>query len=146
MKKIILQPKYIKFKKQQKGVLAPIEWTYIATTLSFGLYGIKVLKSSRLSLKQLETIRRQISKYLRNYETLIFRIRPDIPVTKKPNEIRMGKGKGSLNFWACKIKAGQILVEFQLLSLKKAQKIFIAVAKKLPIPSILVINQNKIFS
>lgn len=98
MKKLISPPKRTKFKKQQKGVLSPIEWSYTAANISFGVYGIQVLKSFRLNLKQLETTRRLISKHLRKSETVIFRVTPDIPVTKKPNEIRMGKGKGALSF------------------------------------------------
>lgn len=145
MKKLILPPKQTKFKKQQKGVLSPIAWKYTSGNLVFGIYGIKVLKCFRLNLKQLETARRQISKHLRKSETMIFRITPDIPVTKKPNQIRMGKGKGAINFWACRIKAGQNIIELNLLSLKKAKQIYFAVAKKLPVPSILLIHPKKIY-
>lgn len=144
MKKIILPPKITKFKKQQKGVLTPIEWKKSSSQISFGVYGIQVLKSLRLTLKQLETARRQISKYLRKSETFWFRIRPDIPVSKKPNEIRMGKGKGAVNFWASRVKAGQTFVEFSFLPQQKAKKIFLAVAKKLPVPCILLTNSKKL--
>jgi large subunit ribosomal protein L16 len=144
MKKIILPPKITKFKKQQKGVLTPIEWKPSSSRISFGVYGIQVLKSLRLTLKQLETTRRQISKHLRKSETFWFRIIPDIPVSKKPNEIRMGKGKGAVNFWASRVKAGQTFVEFSFIPLKKAKKIFLAVAKKLPVPCILLTNFQKI--
>jgi len=144
MKKIILPPKRTKFKKQQKGVLSPISWKYTSVNLIFGIYGLQVLKCFRLNLKQLETTRRQISKYLRKSETMVFRITPDIPVTKKPNEIRMGKGKGAINFWACRVKAGQTIIELNVLSLKKAKQIYFSVAKKLPVPSILLIHPKKI--
>ena len=138
MKKIILPPKTTKFKKQQKGVLTPIEWKKSSSQISFGVYGIQVLKSLRLTLKQLETARRQISKQLRKSETFWFRVIPDIPVSKKPNEIRMGKGKGAVTFWAARVKAGQTFIEFSFVPQKKAKKIFLAVAKKLPVPCSLI--------
>lgn len=144
MKKGILPPKLTKFKKQHKGVLTPIEWTPSASRVTFGIYGIQMLKSLRMNLKQLETIRRQISKHLSKNETFWFRVIPDIPVSKKPNEIRMGKGKGAIAFWALRVKAGQTLVEFSFISTKKAKIIFLAVAKKLPIPCVLLKNTKKI--
>ena len=130
MRKLIIPPKITKFKKQHKGVLTPIEWKSTATKNSFGLYGIQIIKSLRMTLKQLETARRQISKQLKKTETFWFRIIPDIPVSKKPNEIRMGKGKGAISFWALRVKAGCTFLEFSFVSLKKAKNIFLAVAKK----------------
>lgn len=145
MKKIILPPKLTKFKKQHKGVLTPIEWKSTANTINFGVYGIQILKSLRMTLKQLETTRRQISKHLNKNETFWFRLIPDIPVSKKPNEIRMGKGKGAIDFWALRVKSGQTLLEFSYVSPKKAKVVFLAIAKKLPVPCILLQNSKKIF-
>jgi large subunit ribosomal protein L16 len=144
MRKIILQPKKTKFKKQHKGILTPIEWKISSYRISYGIYGIQVLKSLRITLKQLETARRQISKHLRKSETFWFRIIPDIPVSKKPNEIRMGKGKGAVDFWASRIKAGQTFIEFSLVTPKKAKQVFQAVSKKLPVPCILLKSLKKI--
>lgn len=144
MKKIILPPKITKFKKQHKGVLTPIEWKKTASNVTIGVYGIQLLKSLRMNLKQLETMRRLISKHLSKTETFWFRIIPDIPVSKKPNEIRMGKGKGALGFWAFRVKSGQTFLEFSFVSPKKAKVIFLALAKKLPVPCILLRNPKKI--
>jgi large subunit ribosomal protein L16 len=144
MKKVILPPKITKFKKQHKGVLTPIEWKKTACKVTIGVYGIQILKSLRMNLKQLETTRRQISKHLTKMETFWFRVIPDIPVSKKPNEIRMGKGKGALGFWAFRVKAGQTFLEFSFVSPKKAQLIYLAIAKKLPVPCLLLRNSKKI--
>ena len=146
MKKIILPPKITKFKKQHKGVLTPIEWKKTACNVTLGLYGIQILKSLRMTLKQLEITRKQIAKSLTKCETFWVRVIPDIPVSKKPNEIRMGKGKGALGFWAFRVKAGQTFLEFSFVSPKKAQKIFSDISKKLPVPCILVHNSRKISS
>lgn len=144
MKKAILPPKITKFKKQHKGVLTPIEWKKSASKVNIGIYGIQILKSLRMNLKQLETTRRQISKHLSKMETFWFKIIPDIPVSRKPNEIRMGKGKGALGFWAFRVKAGQTFLEFSFVSPKKAKSVYLAIAKKLPVPCILLHNSRKI--
>lgn len=143
-KKLILPPKKTKFKKQHKGLLTSIEWKKSASRLTFGIYGLKLLKSWRFNVKQLENFRRHLAKFLKKQQTIWFRVRPDIPVSKKPNEIRMGKGKGAVNFFAARLKAGQILVEFNFLPLKTAQKIFLLSSTKLPVPCILIKKANKI--
>ena len=144
MKKAILPPKITKFKKQHKGVLTPIEWKKSASKVNIGIYGFQLLKSLRMNLKQLETTRRIISKHLSKSETFWFKIIPDIPVSKKPNEIRMGKGKGALGFWAFRVKAGQTFLEFSFVSPQKAKAIYLAIAKKLPVPCVLLTNYRKI--
>lgn len=144
MKKIILPPKITKFKKQHKGVLTPVEWKKSVNRPSIGIFGIQILKSLRMSLKQLETARRQISILLKKSETFWFRITPDIPVSKKPNEIRMGKGKGAVNFWALRVKAGYVFVEFSYITFKKANKIKQQISKKMPVPCYLIRNHRKI--
>jgi large subunit ribosomal protein L16 len=89
-------PKKTKFTKLQKGCLQPIERKKSATSLYYGIYGLKVLMNTRLNNIQLEAARRQISRGLKKREFLWIRVIPDIPVTKKPNEVRMGKGKGNV--------------------------------------------------
>jgi large subunit ribosomal protein L16 len=91
----MLQPNNTKYKKVQKGKIKKIEIR--ATKLRFGSYGLKTLESTRLTLAQLEATRRAIIQKLKRRGKLWIRIFPDLPVTKKPNEIRMGKGKGSVN-------------------------------------------------
>lgn len=144
MRKLIVPPKLTKPKKQKKGVLTPIAWKKSATKVAFGIYGIQVLKSLRISLKQLEIARRQISKYLNKNETFWLRVIPDIPVTKKPTEIRMGKGKGAIQYWALRVKAGQTIFEFSFISPKKAKLIFLNITKRLPVPCNLLYHKTKI--
>jgi len=91
-------PKKTKFKKYRKGRIKNNETKKTAYTLYYGFYGLKILKNSRLNAKQLEATRRMISKYIRKKEHLWIRVWPDIPVTAKPKEIRMGKGKGAVSY------------------------------------------------
>lgn len=144
MKKIITLPQNTKFKKQQKGQLNPIERKKSATHLYYGVFGLKVLKQCRLNRKQLEATRKQISKNLRKKEKLWIRALPDVPVTSKPKEIRMGKGKGAVAYWVVKLKAGQTLFELSFMGYKKAKMILLSAAKKLAVPCAFVSQIKKI--
>ena len=137
-------PKKTKFKKLQKGCLQFLERKKSSTQTYYGIYGLKVLKNSRLNNIQLEAARRQVSRGLRKQEFLWIRIVPDIPVTKKPNEVRMGKGKGAFNHWVARVKAGQILFELTSLFPKKAHLLLTAAAKKLPIPCAIMWHSRRI--
>ena len=143
-KQHIIVPKKTKFKKLQKGCLQFFEKKKSNTQTYYGLYGLKVLKNSRLNSIQLEAARRQISRGLRKQEFLWIRIVPDIPVTKKPNEVRMGKGKGSFHHWVARVKTGQIIFELTSLLPKKAHLLLIAAAKKLPIPCAIIWHSQRI--
>jgi large subunit ribosomal protein L16 len=127
----MLFPKKTKYKKQFKGKL--IGQTTKGSKLIFGFYGLKALKETRLTARQLEATRRTIMRKMKRMGFLWSRIFPDIPVTSKPTENRMGKGKGSVSFWIAKVKKGQILFELSGFSLKEAQKILTSGTKKLPI-------------
>ena len=144
MKKIIALPQNLKFKKQQKGHLKHFERKKSATYLYYGIFGLKLLKQCRLNRKQLEATRKQISRNLNKQEKLWIRALPDIPVTSKPKEIRMGKGKGAVAYWVIKVKAGQILFELSAMNSKKAKLILRAAAKKLSVPCAFVFNNKKI--
>lgn len=144
MKKIIALPQNIKFKKQQKGHLTGIENKKSAAYLYYGIFGLKLLKQCRLSRKQLEATRKQISRNLRKQEKLWIRALPDIPVTSKPKEIRMGKGKGAVDYWVIKVKAGQILFELSAMGYKKAKLILLSAAKKLAVPCAFIAQVKKI--
>jgi len=137
-------PKKTKFKKLQKGHLQPFERKVTTTQVYYGLYGLKILKYSRLDSRQLEAARRQISRQLKKQEFLWIRVVPDIPVTKKPNEIRMGKGKGSVDHWIARAKAGQTIFELTCLIPKKAQALLITAAKKLSVPCAIVKHLKKL--
>jgi large subunit ribosomal protein L16 len=143
-RKNIILPKITKFKKLQKGHLHAIERKTTTTQLYYGIYGLKVLQANRLNSTQLEAARRQISRSLRRYEFLWIRVIPDIPVTKKPNEIRMGKGKGAVDYWVGKVKAGQTIFELTCMLPKKAQTLLLSAAKKLAVPCAIILHQEKI--
>ena len=144
MKKIIALPQNIKFKKQQKGHLKGIETRKSASYLYYGVFGLKLLKQCRLTRKQLEATRKQISRNLRKNEKLWIRAFPDIPVTSKPKEIRMGKGKGAVEYWVIKVKAGQTIFELSSMGHKKAKLILLTAAKKLAVPCAFISQIKKI--
>lgn len=144
-KKTVLKPKRTKFKKLQKGYLKITEWKKSATKLYYGAYGLKLLKPCRLDTKQLEAARRLISRHLTKYEYLWIRATTDIPVSAKPNEVRMGKGKGNIDYWVARLKAGHILFELTSMLPKKAYSLLITAAKKLPVPCAFIHYKKNIF-
>jgi large subunit ribosomal protein L16 len=143
-KQSIVLPKKTKFKKLQKGHLQRLERKKTTTQVYYGLYGLKILKANRLDSRQLEAARRQISRQLKKQEYLWIRVIPDIPVTKKPNEIRMGKGKGAVDHWIARAKAGQTIFELTCLLPKKAEALLITAAKKLSIPCAIIKHAKKL--
>jgi large subunit ribosomal protein L16 len=140
----IILPKKTKFKKLHKGHLQSLERKTTTTHVYYGLYGLKILKSSRLESTQLEAARRQISRQLKRHEFLWIRVIPDIPVTKKPNEIRMGKGKGAVDHWVARAKAGQTVFELTCMLPKKAQTLLLTAAKKLSVPCAIIEHSKKL--
>ena len=143
-KKIILNPQSIKFTKQHKGILMPIEYKRSASNLSYGVFGLKILQNNRFKVKQLETIRKHISTTLKKNQCLWIRIFPDIPITSKPKEIRMGKGKGDVSDWVVKLKAGHILFELSPMRYRKAIKILTVAAKQLSVNAVLIFQKQKL--
>jgi large subunit ribosomal protein L16 len=107
---MFLQPKKLKkFKKPKKGKLSKLEFK--SNSLKFGTIGIKSSESGIISARQIEAARQAITKKTKRKGKIWIRIFPDLPITSKPKEARMGKGKGSLSFWAVKIKGGTVLFE-----------------------------------
>lgn len=127
----MLIPKKTKFKKQFKGKLKGK--TVKSSQIRFGNYAIKAVENGRITSQQLEAVRRNIVRKMGRLGKLWVRVFPDTPITSKPNEVRMGKGKGKVDFWAVKIKQGQILYEVSGIFEAEALKIFIGSAKKLPV-------------
>lgn len=127
----MLFPKKTKYKKQFKGKL--VGKTTKGNQIIYGKYALKVLETTRLSSKQIEATRRIIMRKMKRLGFLWIRIFPDIPVTSKPTENRMGKGKGNVSFWIANIKKGQILYEISGISLENAKKVFKAGSNKLPV-------------
>ena len=127
----MLFPQKTKYKKQFKGKL--IGNTTKGNKIVYGKYAIKVLKETRLTSKQIESARRIIIRKMKKLGFLWIRIFPNTPITTKPTENRMGKGKGSVSFWVAKVKKGQILYEISGISLENAKKVFKAGSNKLPV-------------
>jgi large subunit ribosomal protein L16 len=123
-------PKRTKYRKQQKGRAQSVESNQ--SNLSFGKYGIRALESGRLCLNTIEAVRRVITRKLKRSGQVWIRIYPDISVSAKPLEVRMGKGKGAPSYWICRIKAGQLLYEIDGVSSILAKQAFLLAASKLP--------------
>lgn len=137
----MLLPKRRKFKKAFKGRLKGEENR--GTHISFGKYALKALEPARITSRQIEATRRAISRKMKRIGTLWIRIFPDLPVTSKPTEVRMGKGKGSVDYWAARVKPGRILFELDGVSLDLAKEAFLSGSNKLPIQTIFVEKKEK---
>ncbi len=127
----MLQPKKTKYRKQQKGRIHGNAKG--GTALNFGQYGLKALEPERVTARQIEASRRAIQRHVKRTGRLWIRIFPDVPVTAKPAEVRMGKGKGSVDRWVAKVKPGRILFEIDGVPEELARAAFERAAAKLPI-------------
>jgi len=133
---MFLQPKKTKYKKIRKGTLKKFE--YKANSLKFGEIGLKATCSGILNARQIESARRIIARKMKRKGKIWLRIFPDLPITSKPSESRMGKGKGSVSYWAVKVKSGTTLFEICGVPFYMAKEALLAAGKKLAI-------QTKIF-
>lgn len=127
----MLQPKRTKFRKQQK--LRNRGLACRGSDVSFGEYGLKAVARGSLTSRQLESARRAITRYVKRTGKLWIRVFPDKPITKKPLEVRMGKGKGSVEYWVAPIKPGAMIYEIQGVSEEIAREAFKLASAKLPI-------------
>jgi large subunit ribosomal protein L16 len=127
----MLSPKKTKFRKQHKGRIHGVAKG--GFTLSYGSFGLKALEPDRLTARQIESARRAISRHMKRQGKVWIRVFPDVPVSKKPLEVRMGSGKGSPEFWAARVKPGRILFELEGVSETIARESFELAAAKLPI-------------
>jgi large subunit ribosomal protein L16 len=128
---MLLSPKKTKFKKFKKSRIGGISAT--GNTLHNGCYGLSVGKACRLSAKQIEAARKTIKRRLKRTGILWIRTYPDMPVTAKPAEVRMGKGKGAFSYWGCNVSAGKILFELDGVTMQLAKEAFTLAASKLPV-------------
>lgn len=127
----MMSPKKTKYRKMHKGrIKGDAKGGY---TLNFGQYGMKALEPERVTARQIEAARRAISRYVRRVGRMWIRIFPDVPVTKKPAEVRMGSGKGSVEYWAARVKPGRVLFEIDGVPEAVAREAFERAAAKLPI-------------
>ena len=127
----MLQPMRTKFRKAHKGRIKGVATS--AATLSFGEYGLKAMEPDRLSARQIEAARRAMTRHMKRAGRVWIRIYPDVPVSKKPLEVRMGSGKGAPEFWVARVKPGRILFEIDGVSEALAREALGLAAAKLPI-------------
>ena len=127
----MLSPKKTKFRKAHKGRIHGNAKG--GNSLNFGSYGMKALQPNRITARQIEAARRAITRHIKRQGRVWIRVFPDVPVTKKPVEVRMGKGKGSVEFWACRIKPGRVMFELDGVSESLAKEAFELASAKLPI-------------
>lgn len=136
----MLSPKRLKFRKQHKGRIHGLAKG--GSELSFGSYGLKALTPERITARQIEAARRAITREMKRLGQLWIRIFPDVPVTDKPAEVRMGKGKGSVEFWAARVKPGRVLFECGGIDEDTARRALALGAAKLPIKTKFVKKLN----
>ena len=127
----MLSPKRTKFRKAHKGRIHGNAKG--GTQLNFGSYGLKALAPARVTARQIEAARRAITRHIRRAGRVWIRIFPDGPVSSKPAEVRMGKGKGSPEFWVCRVKPGRVMFELEGVPRDLAQQAFTLASAKLPV-------------
>ncbi len=132
----MLQPKRTKFRKAHKGRNAGTAKG--GTQLNFGSYGLKATQPERVTARQIEAARRAITRHMKRAGRVWIRIFPDLPVSKKPTEVRMGSGKGSPEFWACRVRPGRIMFEIDGVNAQTAKEALTLGAAKLPIKTRIV--------
>jgi large subunit ribosomal protein L16 len=127
----MLQPNRTKFRKAHKGRIHGAATS--GTDLAFGQYGLKALEPDRLSARQIEAARRAVTRHMKRSGRVWIRVFPDVPVSKKPIEVRMGKGKGTPELWVCRVKPGRILFEVDGVPIEVAKESLALAAAKLSI-------------
>ncbi|RED17872.1 50S ribosomal protein L16 [Pontivivens insulae] len=127
----MLSPKRTKFRKQHKGRIKGEAKG--GSTLNFGQYGLKSTEPERVTARQIEAARRAMTRHMKRQGRVWIRIFPDVPVTSKPTEVRMGKGKGSVDYWAAKVKPGRVMFEIDGVNEEIAREALRLAAMKLPV-------------
>tara|TARA_B100000989_G_scaffold84156_1_gene60350 strand:+ start:714 stop:1133 length:420 start_codon:yes stop_codon:yes gene_type:complete len=138
----MLQPKKTKYRKMQKGKMKGNAGR--GTTLAFGSFGIKALDESWITARQIEAARIAVTRYMKRQGQVWIRIFPDKPITKKPAEVRMGKGKGSPEYWAATVKPGRVLFECEGVDFETAKEALRLAAQKLPIKTKFIVRRELI--
>jgi large subunit ribosomal protein L16 len=135
----MLQPKRTKFRKQFKGRNRGLATA--GSKVSFGEYGLKAVERGRITARQIEAARRAMTRHVKRGGKIWIRVFPDVPVSKKPLEVRMGKGKGNVEYWVCKIQPGRVLYEMEGVDEGTAREAFKLAAAKLPFKTTFVSRQ-----
>ncbi|TNF62894.1 MAG: 50S ribosomal protein L16 [Rhodobacteraceae bacterium] len=136
----MLQPKRTKFRKQFKGRIRGEAKG--GSDLNFGTFGLKAIEPERITARQIEAARRALTRHMKRQGRVWIRIFPDVPVTSKPTEVRMGKGKGSVDYWACKVKPGRVMFEIDGVGDEIAREALRLAAMKLPIKTKVVVRED----
>ncbi|MFL2770922.1 MAG: 50S ribosomal protein L16 [Rhodospirillaceae bacterium] len=127
----MLSPKRTKFRKAHKGRIHGVAQS--GAQLNFGSFGLKALEPERVTARQIEAARRAMTRHMKRQGRVWIRVFPDVPVSKKPAEVRQGKGKGTPEYWACRVKPGRIMFEVDGVPESLAREAFALAAAKLPI-------------
>ena len=127
----MLQPARTKFRKAHKGRIKGV--AHSGATLAFGEYGLKAMEPERVTARQIEAARRALTRHMKRAGRVWIRVFPDVPVSKKPAEVRMGSGKGAPEFWAARVKPGRVLFELDGVPVTVAKEALALAAAKLPI-------------
>ena len=138
----MLQPKRTKYRKQQKPVRKRIDVR--GSIVSFGIYGLKAITGGRLTSRQIESARIAMTRYMKREGQVWIRIFPDKPITRKPQEVRMGKGKGSLDHYVAMVAPGRIMFEVDGVSQEIAQEALRLAAQKLPVLTKLTVRPDMV--
>ena len=136
----MLQPKKTKFRKQHKGRIKGEAKG--GSTLNFGTYGLKATTPERVTARQIEAARRAMTRHMKRQGRVWIRLFPDTPVSAKPIEVRMGKGKGSIDRWVCKVKPGRVMFEIDGVTELVAMEALRLAAMKLPVKSRVVVRED----
>jgi large subunit ribosomal protein L16 len=136
----MLQPKKSKYRKVQKGRIKGL--AYKGSTIAFGTFGLKSLEPGRITANQIEAARIAITRYIKREGKLWIRVFPDKPITKKPAEVRMGKGKGAPEYWVALCKPGKIIFELEGIDFEMAKKALMLGAQKLPVTTKFVVSKE----
>ncbi len=136
----MLQPKRTKFRKLHKGRIHG--QAKGGTTLNFGTYGLKATEPERITARQIEAARRAMTRHMKRQGRVWIRIFPDTPVTAKPIEVRMGKGKGSIDRWVCKVKPGRVMFEIDGVAEPIAREALRLAAMKLPVKTRTIVRED----
>ena len=132
----MLQPKRTKFRKQQKGRNRGL--AQAGNKVSFGEYGLKCTGRGRITARQIEAARRAMTRHIKRGGKIWIRVFPDTPISTKPLEVRMGKGKGNVDYWVAKVQPGSVLYEMEGVSEELAREAFKLAAAKIPVATTFV--------
>ena len=137
----MLMPKKVKYRKQQRGRMTGLAWR--GSTLAFGDFGLKALECGWVTDRQIEAARIAMTRFIKRGGKVWIRLFPDKPITKKPAETRMGKGKGAPEQWVCVIRPGKIMFEMEGVEASVATEAMRLAAQKLPIPTKMVSREGR---